>query len=115
MILYFTLTPPSYGGEFSVSDFTETIENTNFHTDKNYGTITDYESAASAAKAAITERFDWSDSTAADWKGCIVKYDKANDAYLVDTYDISALPKFGGGHIVIIKSDGTVLAIWGEK
>ena len=46
--------------------------------------------------------------------GCRVQYDKENDAYYVRTFRLD--PRvLGGAYDVILRSDGTVLAIWGEK
>lgn len=112
---YFILTKPYDKGEFSVSDYSEEIENVNFQIEKTYGNITDYKSAAKVGKAAISERFNISDSSIFEWIGCDVKYDEENDAYYVHTYHISPVPMFGGEHYLIIRSDGTVLSIWGEK
>ena len=46
--------------------------------------------------------------------GCAVQYDVENDIYYIRTYHIN--PNIlGGAYDVIIKSDGIVLAIWGEE
>ena len=111
---YFILTTPKSTGEFSVDEFTEYIQNQHFQTDKKYGEITDYTSAAKAGKTAIAERFENSEGGLFEWMGCSVQYDKANDAYYVCTYHIAPF-WMGGVYDVIIQSDGTVLAIWGEK
>ncbi len=113
--LYFVLTSPAYTGEFSISEFSEEIQNVSFHVEKTYGSANDYKSAAVAGKAVINERFESSDGSIFEWRGCDVKYDKENDVYHVRTYNISLFPVFGGAYDVIIKSDGTILAIWGEK
>ena len=112
--LYFISTTPKDTGEFSVDEFAEYLQNQHFQTDKKYGEITDYKSAAKAGKAAIAERFENSDGSIFEWKGCAVKYDEKNDAYYIRTYQMFP-PVLGGAHDVIIQSDGTVLAIWGEK
>ena len=111
---YFILTTPKDTGSFSVDEFTEYIQNEQFQTDKNYGKITDYKSAADAGKTAITERFENSKGGVFEWMGCSVKYDKKSDVYYIRTYQMFP-PAFGGAYDVIIQSDGTVLAIWGEK
>ena len=112
--LYFIATTPKNAGDFSVGEFTEHIENKHFQTDKNYGKITDYKSAAAAGKTAILDRFENSEGGLFEWRGCSVKYDKASDTYYVQTYHLTPM-MFGGGYGVILQSDGTVLAIWGEK
>lgn len=112
--LYFVYTTPNFTGNFSINEFQDEIENINFQTKKNYGDINDYKSAAKAGKTAISERFENSNGSIFEWRGCDVQYDKENDAYCVYTYYISSFV-FGGDYIVIIQSDGTVLAIWGEK
>ena len=112
--LYFISTTPKYTGEFSVNEFAECIQNEHFQTDKNYGEIIDYQTAAKAGKAAIAERFENSEGSLFEWMGCSVQYDKANDAYYVRTYHIAPFVR-GGAYDVIFQSDGTVLAIWGEK
>lgn len=111
---YFIATTPKDTGEFSVDEFVEHIQNEDFQTDERYGSITDCKSAAKAGKAAIAERFENADGSIFEWMGCSVKYDKVNDAYYVRTYPISPL-MIGGAYDVIIRSDGTILAIWGEK
>lgn len=112
--LYFISTTPKDTGEFSVDEFAEYIQNEHFQTDENYGKITDYKSAAKAGKTAIAERFENSEGGLFERMGCSVQYDKANDVYYVRTYRIAPFV-MGGGYDVIIQSDGTVLAIWGEK
>lgn len=112
--LYFALTTPKFTGDFSVNEFQEEMENINFQTEINYGKIGDYKSAASAGKKAIAERFDNSNGGIFKWMGCSVQYDAENDAYYIRTYHL-APRMMGGAYDVIIKADGTVLAIWGEK
>lgn len=114
LCVYFFLTAPKFKGDFSVSDFQTQIENINFQTDKNYGNITDFKSAAKAGKTAIAERFQNSSGGIFEWMCCDVRYDKENDAYYVRTYHAS--PRIlGGAYDVIIQSDGTILTIWGEN
>lgn len=112
--LYFVLTAPNYKGEFSVDKFDEYIQNENFQTEKKYGEITDYKSAAKAGKAAIAERFQNSEGNIFEWMDCSVQYDKESDLYYVRTFHVYPLV-MGGAYDVIMQSDGTVLAIWGEK
>ena len=112
--LYFISITPKDTGKFSVDEFVEYIQNPHFQTDKNYGEIADYKSAAKAGKAAIAERFENSEGGLFEWMGCSIKYDSENDAYYIRTYHLTPLMK-GGAYDVVIKSDGTVLAIWGEK
>ena len=112
--LYFILTTPKDTGAFSVDNYAEYIQNENFQTDENYGTITDWKSAAIAGKNAIADRFENSEGGIFEWMGCSVQYDVENDIYYIRTYHIN--PNIlGGAYDVIIKSDGTVLVIWGEK
>ncbi len=110
----FLLTRPGYTGVFSVSDFEEYTENENFRTGSDYGPIPDWRSAAAAGKAAIADRFENSEGSIFEWMGCTVRYDEENDAYEIRTYHVFPI-MFGGAYDVILKSDGTVLAIWGEK
>ena len=112
--LYFILTAPKSTGAFSVDNYAEYIQNENFQTDENYGTITDWKSAAIAGKKAIADRFENSEGGIFEWMGCSVRYDEESDAYYVRTYRIAPFV-LGGAFDVIIQSDGTVLAIWGEK
>ena len=111
---YFILTTPKSTGDFSVDEFAEYIQNEYFQTDEKYGIITDYKSAAKAGKTAIAERFENSDGSIFEWMGCSVQYDEENDAYYVRTYHVAPFV-LGGAFDVIIQSDGTILAIWGEK
>lgn len=112
--LYFALTAPKFAGGFSTNDFQKEIENINFQTENNYGNIHDYKSAANAGKIAIADRFENSEGGVFEWMGCTVQYDVENDIYYIRTYHIN--PNIlGGAFDVIIKSDGTVLAIWGEE
>lgn len=112
--LYFISTAPKATGDFSVDEFAEYIQNEHFQTDKNYGEITDFKSAAKAGKMAIAERFENCDGSIFEWMSCGVQYDKENDAYYVRTHHTAPFVK-GGAYDVIIRSDGTVIAIWGEK
>ncbi len=112
--LYFVATAPKNAGDFSTDRFTEHIENEDFQIDKNYGKITDYKSAAAVGKTAISDRFENSEGGLFEWMGCSVKYDRVNDTYYVRTYHVAPFV-LGGAYDVIIQSDGTVLAIWGEK
>ena len=112
--LYFISITPKDTGKFSVDEFVEYIQNPHFQTDKNYGEIADYKSAAKAGKAAIAERFENSEGGLFEWTGCNVQYDAESDAYYIRTYQMFP-PVFGGAYDVIIQSDGIVLAIWGEK
>ena len=112
--LYFILTTPKDTGDFSVDNYAEYIQNEHFQTDNNYGKITDYKSAASAGKKCIADRFKNSEGGIFEWMGCSVQYDTENDVYFVCTYHLAPF-MMGGAYDVIIKSDGTVLAIWGEK
>ena len=112
--LYFILTTPKNTGDFTVENYIEYIQNENFQTDNNYGKITDCKSAAIVGKKAIADRFENSEGGIFEWMGCSVQYDSENDAYYLRTYHIN--PNIlGGAYDVIIKSDGTVLAIWGEE
>ena len=112
--LYFISTTPKDIGEFSVDEFAEYIQNEHFQTDKKYGEITDYKAAATAGKTAIAERFENAEGSIFEWMGCSVQYDYENDAYYVRTYHVAPFV-FGGAFDVVIQSDGTILAIWGEK
>ncbi|MBQ2779976.1 MAG: hypothetical protein IJF42_00240 [Clostridia bacterium] len=112
--LYFALTAPKFAGDFSVGTYQEEIENDNFQTQLNYGKIDDYTSAASAGKKALADRFENSDGGIFEWMGCSVQYDAETDAYYIRTYHINP-NVLGGTYDVIIRSDGKVLAIWGEK
>ena len=112
--LYFILTAPKSTGAFSVDNYAEYIQNENFQTNENYGTITDWKSAAIAGKKAIADRFENSEGGIFEWMGCSVRYDEESDAYYVRTDPVAPLV-LGGAFDVIIQSDGTVLAIWGEK
>ena len=112
--LYFILTTPKNTGDFTVENYIEYIQNENFQTDNNYGKISDCKSAAIVGKKAIADRFENSEGGIFEWKGCTVQYDVENDIYYIRTYHIN--PNIlGGAYGVIIKSDGTVLAIWGEE
>ncbi len=112
--LYFALTAPNDTGMFSVSAFQDKIENPYFHTERTYGPITDYKSAAKTGKSAIADHFENSGSSIFEWMGCDVQYDAQNDAYYIRTYHVFPLV-LGGAYDVILRSDGTVIAIWGEK
>ena len=112
--LYFILTTPKNTGDFTVENYIEYIQNENFQTEQIYGKITDYKSAAAAGKKAISDRFENSEGGLFEWRGCSVRHDPKNNAYYVCTYQIFP-PVMGGGFCVILRADGTVLAIWGVK
>ena len=59
-------------------------------------------------------RSEYSKGSILDWMGCDVQYDKENERYYLRTYHVNPLI-IEGAYDVIIKSDGTVLAIWVEK
>ena len=112
---YFILTFPKNNGEFSIDDFAEEIEMFAYQGDKKYEEPTDYKVAGKIGIKAINEEFgEYSKASIVDWMGCDVQYDKENEIYYVRTYHINPLI-IEGAYNVIIKSDGTVLAIWGEK
>jgi len=73
-----------------------------------------YKTAAKAGKNAIAEHFENSNGNIFEWMSCDVCYDRENDLYYVRTYYVNPLIA-GGAYDVIIKSDGTIIAIWGEK
>ena len=77
--LYFISITPKDTGKFSVDEFVEYIQNPHFQTDKNYGEIADYKSAAKAGKAAIAERFENSEGGLFEWMGCNVQYDAESE------------------------------------
>ena len=114
LLSYFILTNPKNAGDFSIDNYAEYIQNEYFQTEINYGKITDYKSAAVAGKNAIADRFENSEGDILEWKGCDVLYDTENNAYYIRIYHINPFI-LGGAYDVIIQSDGTVLAIWGEK
>ena len=107
-------TAPKDKGSFSVEDYAEYIAEPNFQTERTYDAVTDWKSAAKVGKQAILDRFGESaEGGLFEWMGCHVQYDKENDAYYVRIYHISRNVK-GGAFDVILKADGTILAIWGE-
>jgi hypothetical protein len=112
--LYFIATTPQYAGDFSVDQYAKYMQDENFQTDKNYGEIIDYKSAARVGKTAIFEHFENSEGSIFEWMGCDVCYDEECDTYYIRTYHVS-FHVLGGAYDVIIQSDGTILAIWGEK
>jgi len=114
LLLGSVATAPKNAGSFSVDKFAGYIENEHFQTDKNYGKITDNTSAAAAGKTAISDRFENAEGSIFEWMGCSVQFDNDSDTYYVRTYHVMPFV-LGGAYNVIIQSDGTVLAIWGEK
>ncbi len=112
--LFLALTAPHDRGAFSIGAFYDELENENFQTEKMYGKIEDYKSAAKIGKTAIADRFENANGSIFRWMGCDVQYDEKSDAYYIRTYLLSPFA-MGGAYDVIIQSDGTVLAIWGEK
>ena len=101
---------PQYEGEFVVEEYADKISNPNFHSGKTYAPITDKDSAVEVGKAAIIDRF----GTQAEERIYRTKYHAEEDVWC-----ISAQPKgimvMGGSLYVLIRSDGTEVAIWGEK
>ena len=53
--VYCIFTAPKYKGEFSIGDFSDTIELFPFSSNKNYGKIRDYKSAGQIGKNIINE------------------------------------------------------------
>ena len=112
---YFILTSPKNDGEFSVDDFADTIKIFAYQGDQKYDAPTDYKSAGKIGIKAINEAYGkYSKNSIVDWMGCDVQYDEENETYYVRTYHFNP-NLFGGAYDVIIKSDGTILAMWGEK
>lgn len=108
-------TAPKDKGSFSVEDYAEYIAEPNFQTVRTYDAVTDWKEAAKGGKQAIRDRFGESaEGGLFEWMGCHVQYDEANDAYYVRTYHLFPLV-MGGAYDVILKADGTILTIWGEK
>lgn len=112
--VYGVQTAPKDIGSFSVGEFHVEMNNAAFQSDRNYGEITNFKSAAKAGKAAVAQRFEDYRDSIFRWMGCDVQYDSNHAAYLVRLYPLSSSVK-GGEYIVIMQSDGTVLAIWGGK
>lgn len=112
--VYFIQTAPNDAGSFSVGEFSMETHHPEFQSDSNYGEITDFKTAARAGKQAVARRFDSYQSSFFHWMGCDVQYDQNKDAYHIRIYPLSSSVK-GGAYDVILRSDGTVLAIWGEK
>ena len=111
---YFISTSPKNKGEFCVDDYSEEIEEFSNVNSNNYGNISDWKSAAEVGKIAIEEIFgERAHGSFFKWMGCDVQYDPQKDVYYVRTYRIALI--FGGAYDVIMKADGTVLAMWGEK
>ena len=111
---YFIFTAPENDGSFSINEFKGQIANPNFHSNNNYGKISDFKSAANVGKTAIADRFENASGNIFRWMKCTVKYDEENDAYYVFTYRVNP-NVFGSIYNVIIKSVGPILAIWGQK
>lgn len=101
------------GGSFSVDAYAAHIANPHFQSRYTYGPIENYRQAGQAGIQAVTDRFQ--EQVSLSLRGCIVYYDSQNDIWHVQLHWTSPLVTFGGGYSVLLKSDGTVLAIWGEK
>lgn len=112
---YFITTSPKNSGEFCVDEFSAEIEQFAFTDDENYGNISDYKSAAKVGRTVIDDSFGKnSNGSIFKWMGCDVQYDPQNEIYHVRIYHVDPNVK-GGAYNAIIKSNGTILAIWGEK
>ena len=109
---YFVFTMPINSGTFSKDEYYKELNNPEFKTDKVYEKITDMASAAKVGKKAIADRFENSESKLFSWKGCEVKYNDTDDIWCVRIFTFLG---FGGGYSVLFNSNGSVLAIWGEK
>lgn len=115
ILSYFVFTAPKYDGEFLLDDFSDVIESFPFPGHKTYGKIIDYKSAGEIGKNIIDEFYGgYSKGSIIEWMGCKVQYAPQHDVYYIRIYHISPLV-IGGAYDIIIRSDGTVLAIWGEK
>lgn len=112
--LYFSLTTPKFTGDFTLETYQQQIDNPEFKSDNNYGEIKNYKDAVKAAQIAISDRFETTKGYIFQVNGCTVQYDKENEAYCVSQHIVFP-PVFGGGYKVIIKTDGAIIAIWGEK
>lgn len=114
LVAYFIATSPVDQGAFLAEEFSEYIDCEEFQTDLVYDRITDVKTAGIVGEKAISDRFEESKGSIFEWMGCDVRYDAENDFWHVRTYPIFPLMK-GGAYDVILRSDGTVVTIWGEK
>ncbi|MBO5756807.1 MAG: hypothetical protein J6S28_03830 [Clostridia bacterium] len=112
---YLIATAPMNTGEFSLDEFAWEIENFAFQGDQTYGEIDGWREAAKIGKNVIAEHYEaYSEGSLLEWMGCSVKYDAQNDVYYVRTFHLTPF-MMGGAYDVILRADGTVVALWGEK
>ena len=77
--------------------------------------ITDKNTAVQEAEKIFIQEYDIQPS---NYKPYTVNYDSVNDVWLIWTQPVPSEPggvAFGGGLLVLIHSNGEVLAVWREK
>lgn len=111
---YFGMTQPKNCGEFSVETYSEEIATSSFQSDQIYEAVLDYQGAARIGKQAIADRFEAYKSSIFSWMACDVRYDPSADMWFVRVYRVSPWGS-GTGYNVILRSDGSIRSIWGEK
>ena len=112
---YWIATAPMNAGEFSLDEFAWEIENFAYQGDKTYGEFDNRREAARIGKQVIAEHFEaYSKGSVLEWVGCSVAYDAQNNVYHVRTFYLTPF-MMGGAHDVVLHTDGTVIALWGEK
>ena len=96
--------------EFDLADYSETLST--FPSDFKTGPINSVSDVKKAAKTVWKDMFDGFVSSDINYSYTFY-FDKSNDVWMVRRQDKTV--DFGGTMCLIIKSDGTALAAWGEK
>ena len=115
-LLYGLIVTPRFKGDFSVEGYTAYIEEERYQSDLTYGKVENKTEVVKAAKKAFADRFDDKDGRLSP-RMYSIYHDKEADVWLVESHSALLLLPFvlGGGHYLLLNSDGTVLAIWGTK
>ena len=115
-LLYGLIVTPRFKGDFSVEGYTAYIEEERYQSDLTYGKVENKTEVVKAAKKAFADRFDDNDGLLSP-RMYSIYHDKEADVWLVESHSALLLLPFalGGGHYLLLNSDGTVLAIWGTK
>ena len=96
--------------EFDLADYSETLST--FPSDFKTEPIDSVSGVKKAAKTVWKDMFDGFISSDINYSYSYY-FDKTNDVWMVRRKDKTI--DFGGAMCLIIKSDGTALAAWGEK
>ena len=112
--IYGYITAPRDAGDFLARDYADYISDIHCQSDQIYAPISDVKSAGKIGRKALADRFPASRNGLFRWMVCDVQYNERNDMWYIRANSRFA-PELGGDYHVIMRANGTVVAIWGDK